>query len=683
MQKRKKKQKNRVEFGLKNITPGKHERTGNLNYFSEEIAKELIDKIISLSMTKIFREKINSKITDFCFESVERFLNLALSISNINHDKDNIYDIENISDEKKRLNTDENSYKILNHQRCNKVRQKLVEEDMFEYTNINLDFREEMLLKNKKIEDYLNKSVEIDTIINRKKNEKSNYWGIISQPNSFGPQRFAPKSNMLNKEILLNNENRTAKKEGNRLESPKKNNRLSKIKTLLSKKLSFSSFSVKDNESKIENNDKNEFISKKERKYLILEMDKMKKIEEYMNRNEEPEDIKELRKLEIEKIKYLKEEEEKIKAVKKLATQNNTKLEYDLDSINLTAQEKARNVQSQRKFIEEQIRKGNFTLDFNNNIILVRQVKPDNLEKDFPEAISKQKVKEKGKEISKENKENQSQSGNDTNEKSKTKNLIEEKNKANVISYFNYNYGWKVDPSGSNFKLIKPEVGVTIHEGNEIKSGGNHFYEKFKRFSIKDYSEMLKEIIDQKNMGNIFLKKRIEEENKKNSPDNIKKNKMNNSNEISKIKRGLNPFNQNIKKLNIKMKKKMNKSQSEIFTKNKASLYDNLLVREEKNAIKRKKNNESAYTHRINPNNLFVRRMKNIRDKNNNLSLKMVDTFNKSIIIQKFEKLGIEKEDMKPLPIIPLKKNRSDIFEKRNQFSRTRVNKSIKINLFD
>ena len=93
MQKRKKKQKNRVEFGLKNITPGKHERTGNLNYFSEEIAKELIDKIISLSMTKIFREKINSKITDFCFESVERFLNLALSISNINHDKDNIYDI--------------------------------------------------------------------------------------------------------------------------------------------------------------------------------------------------------------------------------------------------------------------------------------------------------------------------------------------------------------------------------------------------------------------------------------------------------------------------------------------------------------------------------------------------------------------------------------------------------------
>ena len=100
----------------------------------------------------------------------------------------------------------------------------------------------------------------------------------------------------------------------------------------------------------------------------------------------------------------------------------------------------------------------------------------------------------------------------------------------------------------------------------------------------------------------------------------------------------------------------MNKSQSEIFTKNKESLYDNLLVREEKNTIKRKKNNESAYTHRINPNNLFVRRMKNIRDKNNNLSLKMVDTFNKSIIIQKFEKLGIEKEDMKPLPIIPLKK---------------------------
>jgi len=45
-----------------------------------------------------------------------------------------------------------------------------------------------------------------------------------------------------------------------------------------------------------------------------------------------------------------------------------------------------------------------------------------------------------------------------------------------------------------NFEIIKPEVGVTIHEGNEIKSGGNQYFEKYKRFSLEDYSKMLKDM---------------------------------------------------------------------------------------------------------------------------------------------------------------------------------------------
>ena len=191
--KKKKKQKNRVEFSQKNIIPGKHERIGNLNLYSEEIVKELIDKLISLTMTKIFREKVDSKIADFCFEGVLRALNLTISISNIEHDIDNIYDMENITDDKKRLNTDENRYKIVNHNKCNKARNKVAEKDMFEYTNINRDFEDEMNLKNKDIDDYLNKSVYLDTIINRKKNIKSNFWGKISHPKSFGLQRYAPK----------------------------------------------------------------------------------------------------------------------------------------------------------------------------------------------------------------------------------------------------------------------------------------------------------------------------------------------------------------------------------------------------------------------------------------------------------------------------------------------------------
>ena len=669
--KKKKKQKNKVEFSQKNITPGKHERIGNLNLYSEEIVKELIDKLISLTMTKLFREKVESKISDFCFEGVIRALNLTISISNIEHDIDNIYDVENITDDKKRLNTDENRYKIINHNKCNKARNKVAEKDMFEYTNINRDFEDEMNLKNKDIDDYLNKSVYLDSIINRKKNTKSNFWGKISHPKSYGLQRFAPKSNILNKENIT--KNKTQKNtEDQKTNTPKKN-RYSKLRSLYSsKKLSFSSF--RESDSKLHRNSSSDVIVKKERKYYILEMGQMKKIEEDKSKVEESEEIKELRKLKLEKIKFLKEEEDRLNETKKLIIQNNSKLEYNIDKINLTSQERAKNIQVQKKIIEDQIRKGNFTYDFNNNIILVRQVKPDNLEEDFPGAISKQKDKDKENIISNENKDNQIQFVTNNSEKLRRKSLVEEKNKNN-LNFFTYKYGWKIDPSGSSFKLINPEVGVTIYESGEIKTGGNHFFEKYKRFSLKDYTKMLKEITDQQEMNNAIIKKRSEEENKK---DDINSIKLNTSSEISKIKKGLNPFTQKIKniKLNIlKTQKKLKKSQSQIFTYDKISLYKTLFVNEDrinKKEIKKKNESQSEFSHMVNPGDLFLKRMKNMIGKNKNKSFQIIDSFNKSIIKNKFSKID---KDMTSLPIIPFKKNKSDIFSKKEQYFRTRTKK--------
>ena len=669
--KKKKKQKNRVEFSQKNITPGKHERIGNLNLYSEEIVKELIDKLISLTMTKLFREKVESKISDFCFEGVIRALNLTISISNIEHDIDNIYDVENISDDKKRLNTDENRYKIINHNKCNRARNKVAEKDMFEYTNINRDFEDEMNLKNKDIDDYLNKSVYLDSIINRKKNTKSNFWGKISHPKSYGLQRFAPKSNTLFKENIT--KNKTQKNtEDQKTNTPKKN-RYSKLRSLYSsKKLSFSSF--RESDSKLHRNSSSDVIVKKERKYYILEMGQMKKIEEDKSKVEESEEIKELRRLKLEKIKFLKEEEDRLNETKKLIIQNNSKLEYNIDKINLTSQERAKNIQVQKKIIEEQIRKGNFTYDFNNNIILVRQVKPDNLEEDFPGAISKQKDKDKENIISNENKDNQKQFVTNNSEKLRRKSLVEEKNKNN-LNFFTYKYGWKIDPCGSSFKLINPEVGVTIYESGEIKTGGNHFFEKYKRFSLKDYTKMLKEITDQQEMNNAIIKKRSEEENKK---DDINSIKLNTSSEISKIKKGLNPFTQKIKniKLNIlKTQKKLKKSQSQIFTYDKISLYKTLFVNEDrinKKEIKKKNESQSEFSHMVNPGDLFLKRMKNMIGKNKNKSFQIIDSFNKSIIKNKISKID---KGMTSLPIIPFKKNKSDIFSKKEQYFRTRTKK--------
>lgn len=57
----------------------------------------------------------------------------------------------------------------------------------------------------------------------------------------------------------------------------------------------------------------------------------MKKIEnEKSKREEESDEIKELRKLELEKIRLLKEEQEKLNKNKKLNSQDNIKFEYNI-----------------------------------------------------------------------------------------------------------------------------------------------------------------------------------------------------------------------------------------------------------------------------------------------------------------------------------------------------------------
>ena len=78
-QRGKKKTKNKLSQGI--IVPTKHEKIGNLNNYSEEVAKEIIDKLISLSITQILKNKIYSKISNFCFESVKHFLNSVLILA--------------------------------------------------------------------------------------------------------------------------------------------------------------------------------------------------------------------------------------------------------------------------------------------------------------------------------------------------------------------------------------------------------------------------------------------------------------------------------------------------------------------------------------------------------------------------------------------------------------------------
>ena len=69
----------------------KHERVGNYNFFSEEIANLIIDKIISYVLTIEFRKKIDEKIKNVCFDFLKKDLSTFIQLNYINYDIDDIY----------------------------------------------------------------------------------------------------------------------------------------------------------------------------------------------------------------------------------------------------------------------------------------------------------------------------------------------------------------------------------------------------------------------------------------------------------------------------------------------------------------------------------------------------------------------------------------------------------------
>ena len=84
-------------------------------------------------------------------------------------------------------------------------------------------------------------------------------------------------------------------------------------------------------------------------------------------------------------------------------------------------------------------------------------------------------------------------------------------------------------PSGDNFSLIQPEIGVVIKNDqlNKAKDGGRNFREKFKRFSLNDYDKLIKTILPFQN------RQKVQYSNNTNNISNSSSNTnmfMNNSN---------------------------------------------------------------------------------------------------------------------------------------------------------
>ena len=246
----------------------------------------------------------------------------------------------------------------------------------------------------------------------------------------------------------------------------------------------------------------------------------------------DPPNIDKLRKEREEEIKKKEREaklkSEEIKLVKK---------KDDFDKINKK---------------QKQLDSNKFTFDSNGKIISFRQYKLDNLTRDFQ--FIKNTIKENNDPTKTSKKKKLSF-------KDKNIKLIEEiiknpaeEEKAEKIDKILDKNKDKIIPSGSNFQIMLPNIGVVIKENQKIKEGGREFNKFFNKYSINDYDKILNEYVPLQNKtkmknkmekmsltasnSNKMIQKKMSE-----SVDNQRNNTQNNYN--NKASFNYNTFNSN------------------------------------------------------------------------------------------------------------------------------------------
>ena len=112
----------------------------------------------------------------------------------------------------------------------------------------------------------------------------------------------------------------------------------------------------------------------------------------------------------------------------------------------------------------------------------------------------------------------------------------------------------KIIPSGSNFKLILPNIGVVVKENNNQKEGGKDFNKYFKKYSINDYDKILNEYVplqnktkiknrfERMNLTSSVIQKQLSESMDKSNNNTINNTQINMSTIKNKRNENMNPL---------------------------------------------------------------------------------------------------------------------------------------------
>ena len=516
---KKKNKKKKKKKQIEEIKPQNHEKLGNLNFYSEETTKDIIEKIISLTISSNFARNAEKKFTDFYFESMKRTFNSIIQIYNIDRDKDD-FDIDNIDINEyiktNKSDKDIKRYIVKKHNNALELRNDNAERNITQIARIAKNFQTYNNIKLTKKEECLNKSIIIKKNEFFKKDkkyqysndiEKKNFWGEISCPQitdidrtSYKFNSYIPIKEELRKKLSSNfspNKSPRKKKERKERKLTKKPSFIYKnFASKLSQKLTFVR-AIK------ENNNENFYIKKSAPRVQVLEMPSypLKNIEQ----RKESDEILNLRKEKMEMIIQKQKEYKKLQ-LEKLQSKK----------------EEAENAKKKMK--------GKYTFDGEGKLIVVNEIKQDHLFKEFWPITSKQKEVKGRKSLDFYKKETIKMENNakkniiyndeeenanvyssflfksrltepffnfgEFNKNNSVNSQLKYKRKLNNSFFDNFNKKQKVEPSGSNFNLINPSIGVKVTERKAVKSGGLDYFKEFKKYSIDEFNKTLQDTFE-------------------------------------------------------------------------------------------------------------------------------------------------------------------------------------------
>ena len=495
---------------------------------NESIAKSIVDKIITISVRQSHNKHLNRRYNNYYFEYMQAQLDSLFATNFLYYydepeteERNKIFWNKNLDKKNTWIEIIEpNSSKI---DRYENIFMKFV--DYNPPTEENIDIKKSPFARSNTLKE--GSSSKNDLLDSKVKSNSSKRYSVKMK------DYMIKKTNNKILDILEERSSASSKDEENNL-NPKKipkikksirnsisslNKNLSSKRESLKNVLTKSQSPQKEQTTENENNnndDKDEIEQKnprlKKKQILSMNYEEIPGLENELNSEAySPPEVESLRK-EIVKGKIRKEKEEKKQAlIRKMSTINNTD-----ENI----------FENDKRIIDS----NKLTFDSNGEIISFKPFKIETLSKDFVslkngikshELNNVNNKKTKMKKI-KNNKSEDVSKTNIPKEKTKEKEIIvknpeDDPNGKNKLNYVKISKikNEQIIPSGSNFSLLLPSIGVTLKENDQVKKGTHEFGKFFKKYSINDYNKILRDYLPLQNKS--MLKSKMSQSSQSNN----------------------------------------------------------------------------------------------------------------------------------------------------------------------